>query len=65
MLENVRRALPGKVVTSVVFPGNENGSAYHYLLWAKGGEPLTSRLFNPVLVDARTGQLTMILKMPW
>lgn len=64
-LERAQRALPGDVVTSIVFPGNENGSAHHYLLWARGASPLKSRLFNPVLVDARTGQLTAVLKMPW
>lgn len=64
-LERTQRVLPSDVVTSVVFPGNENGSAHHYLLWAKGASPLKSRLFNPVLVDARTGQLTAVLKMPW
>jgi len=61
----VKRALPGNVVTSVVFPNVRVGSPYHYLVWTKGASPLTSRLFNPVLVDARTGELTMFLQMPW
>ncbi len=39
--------------------------ANHYLFWAKGNTPLTSRLFNPVLVDARTGALVGIVQMPW
>lgn len=63
-LETARHALPGDVVTSIVFPGDESGSPHHYLLWAKGATPLTSRLFNPVLVDARTDRLTAVLKMP-
>ncbi len=63
--DTAKRALPGMTVTSVVFPGYKFGSPYHYLLWAKGNTPLTSRLFNPVLVDARTGKLAALVKMPW
>jgi uncharacterized iron-regulated membrane protein len=64
-LETTKNALPDMVVTSVVFPGSPFGSPYHYLVWAKGKQPLTSRLFNPVLIDARSGQLTTIVDMPW
>lgn len=58
-------ALPGMTVISVVYPGNTFGSPYHYLIWAKGNTPLTSRLFSPVLVDARTGKLAAVVKMPF
>lgn len=58
-------AVPGMIVTSVVFPGDPDGSPYHYLIWAHGPTPLTARLFSPVLVDARTGALTAVLHMPW
>jgi uncharacterized iron-regulated membrane protein len=64
-LETARRALPGDVVTSIVFPGDASGNPHHYLLWARGATPLISRLFNPVLVDARTDRLTAIVRMPW
>jgi uncharacterized iron-regulated membrane protein len=63
--EAARRALPGMRVVSAEFPGGEYGSPHHYLLWAKGETPLTSRLFDPVLVDARTGALTAVVTMPW
>jgi uncharacterized iron-regulated membrane protein len=61
----VKKALPDMHVTSVVFPDSEfgSGSPYHYLLWAKGGTPLTARLFSPALVDAQTGKLTAIVKI--
>lgn len=59
-----QQALPGMTVVSVVYPGDPFGSPYHYLLWAKGSTALTSRLFNPVLVDARTGRLAAVVKMP-
>lgn len=59
-----QKAVPGMAITSIVFPGYPFGSPYHYLLWAKGNTPLTSQLFNPVLVDAPSGKLTMVMKMP-
>lgn len=61
----VKQALPGMDATSIVFPGNPYGSAYHYLVWTKGTSNLTSRLFTPVLVDARTGKITHIIDLPW
>ncbi|MFT3815619.1 MAG: PepSY-associated TM helix domain-containing protein [Acidovorax sp.] len=62
---SARQALPGMTVISTAFPGSPFGSPHHYLLWAKGETPLTSRLFSPVLVDARTGELTAVVRMPW
>jgi uncharacterized iron-regulated membrane protein len=63
--DTAARALPGMNLTSVVFPGNRFGSPYHYLIWAKGNSPLTRRLFSPVLVDATTGSLSAVVRMPW
>ncbi len=60
-----RQAVPGMQVISLVYPGSRFGTPYHYFLWAKGNTPLTSRLFSPVLVDARTGALAAIVRMPW
>jgi uncharacterized iron-regulated membrane protein len=60
-----QKTLPGMTVTSVVYPGNPYGSPYHYLLWAKGNQPFSSRLFSPVLVDAGTGKLAAVVKMPF
>lgn len=63
--DTAKRAAPGMTITGINFPTRENGSPWHYLLWAKGGSTLTSRLFSPILVDARTGELTEVLRMPW
>lgn len=63
--ETASRALPGMVVTSVIYPGDANGSPFHYVLWAHGKSHLTAQLFTPVLVDARTGRLTAVVTMPW
>lgn len=63
--ETARQALPSMIVVSVTYPGGELGSPHHFLLFAKGRTPLTSRLFSPVLIDARSGDLTSIVRMPW
>ena len=63
--QTAKRAVPGMVVTGVTFPGSPFGSPYHYVSWTKGDTPLTSRLFNPILVDARDGSLTGVVRMPW
>lgn len=63
--DTAKAALPDMTMTSIVFPGSPFGSPYHYLVWGKGREPLTSRLFSPVLIDARSGALVSVVKMPW
>ncbi|BFO54939.1 PepSY-associated TM helix domain-containing protein [Acidovorax sacchari] len=59
------QALPGTRVGTMLMPGSQYGSAQHYLLWAAGDTPLTSRMLQPVLVDASTGQFSAIVRMPW
>jgi uncharacterized iron-regulated membrane protein len=63
--EAAARAVPAMQVVSVVYPGSRFGSPHHYLLWTKGRTALTSRLFSPLLVDARTSTVTAIVPMPW
>lgn len=63
--ETAVRALPDMNVTVVIYPGSDFGSPHHYLLWGHGKTPLAERLFSPVLVDARTGELTAAAQMPW
>lgn len=64
-LDTARAAMPGMRIISIVFPGAPFSSPQHYLLWSKGNTPLRSRLFTPVLVDARSGRLGVVVKMPW
>jgi len=63
--DSVHHALPGMVVSSIVSPGAPFASPHHYLVWTNGSTPLTSRLFDPVLVDAKTGHVTSVVTMPW
>jgi uncharacterized iron-regulated membrane protein len=64
-IETASAALPEMNVVSIAFPGSPVGSSHHYLIWGKGREPLTSRLFAPVLIDAKTGSLVQVIFMPW
>jgi uncharacterized iron-regulated membrane protein len=49
----------------VAFPGTLFSSSHHYAVFMRGTEPLTARLFKPVLVDAQTAQVTDSRELPW
>lgn len=58
--------MPGRFIASITFPTTAPfGSPHHYIIWTKGNEPLTSRLFSPLLIDAETGDVTAKVQMPW
>lgn len=61
----VQQALPQMEITSLVFPNDEFGSPRHYLIWTRGKEPVSSRLFTLVLIDAENGALTSAKGLPW
>jgi uncharacterized iron-regulated membrane protein len=63
--DTVKAHVPEKTLTSIIYPGSDNGSPHHYVVWTKGSTPLTSRLFSPVLVDAVSGEFVSVLNMPW
>lgn len=63
--DTAQTAFPEMTAVSVGFPGSPFGSPYHYVVWTKGRTPLTSRLFSPVLVDARNGKFEGAVAMPW
>lgn len=56
---------PGMTVAFIAFPGTTFSSPYHYAVFVRGNEPLTARLFDPVLVDARSGAVTASPAPPW
>lgn len=49
----------------IAFPGTLFSSPHHYAVFMRGTEPLTARLFKPVLVDAQTAQVTDSRALPW
>jgi uncharacterized iron-regulated membrane protein len=52
-------------VSSVLFPNPVFGSPRHYVVWARGKTPVTSRLLTPTLVDVETGALIHSHGLPW
>jgi len=61
----VAEALPGMEISAVLFPNRVFGSPRHYLVWAKGKTPVTSRMLTPTLVDVETGAVTLSGGLPW
>lgn len=64
-MKEVASALPGMEVSAILFPNPVFGSPRHYLVWAKGKTPVTSRMLTPTLVDVETGKLTLSGGLPW
>jgi uncharacterized iron-regulated membrane protein len=59
------KAAPGSRLASITYPAHFQSSPQHYVVWLQGDRTLTSRLMIPVLVDARTGKVAQVLRMPW
>ena len=64
-VQTAEGAMDGASVRRIVFPGANNGSPYHYLLWGFGTKPFARELSRPALVDARSGQLSAVVRTPW
>jgi uncharacterized iron-regulated membrane protein len=68
-LEQATRAAiarePAMKLGFVAYPGTLFSSEHHYAVFMRGTEPLTARLFKPVLVDAQTGLVTDSRELPW
>lgn len=64
-LQAAQAAAPGKQLFFVAFPGTTFSSPHHTTFFMRGDTPLTSKLLLPVLVDARTAQVTAAPEMPW
>jgi len=60
-----REREPDMRVQFVAFPGTSFSSPHHYGVFMRGNEPLTSRLYKPVLVDASTAEITDSRELPW
>jgi uncharacterized iron-regulated membrane protein len=58
-------AAPGMMADFVAFPGTDFSTNHHYMVAMHGDAPLTSRLIQPVLIDAETGALTDTRALPW
>jgi uncharacterized iron-regulated membrane protein len=56
---------PGTKLSFIAYPGTSFSSPHHWTFFLKGETPLTSKLPRPVLVDARTAQVTAAPELPW
>jgi uncharacterized iron-regulated membrane protein len=56
---------PGMKLSFIAFPGTSFSSPHHNTIFLRGNEPFTSRLLQPVLVDARTNEVTASPTLPW
>ncbi|RNL94539.1 PepSY domain-containing protein [Sinomicrobium pectinilyticum] len=57
--------VPSMDVSVVAYPGTPFTSKHHYAVFMKGNTEVTSKLLMPVLIDAKTGEITDARKMPW
>ncbi|WP_114968825.1 PepSY-associated TM helix domain-containing protein [Rhodoferax ferrireducens] len=64
-LEAALARAPGMKTAFIAFPGTSFSSPHHNTVFLRGQEPLTARLLQPVLVDARTGAITASPGLPW
>lgn len=60
-----QRTEPAMRVGFIAFPGTPLSSPHHYGVFMRGTEPVSARLFKPVMVDAQTLQVTAALDLPW
>lgn len=65
LLEIAAQATPGMEPDFIAFPGTRFSSEHHYSVFMKGSSHLTSHLWTPVLIDARTLEVTAIGERPW
>jgi uncharacterized iron-regulated membrane protein len=56
---------PGKQLAFLAFPGTAFSSPHHVTFFLRGTEPFSSRLVQPVLVDAKTAEVTASPPLPW
>ncbi|MEB0136009.1 PepSY domain-containing protein [Actimicrobium sp. CCC2.4] len=49
----------------IAWPGTPFSSPHHYGIFMRGRDALTARLYQPVLVDAQTAQVTDSRSLPW
>lgn len=56
---------PGMTVAFIAFPGTAYSSPHHTTFFLRGNTPFTSRLLQPVMVDAKTSRMTAAPVLPW
>lgn len=65
LLKIAEQAAPGMRPDFIAFPGTRFSSEHHYAVFMNGATNLTSHLFTPILIDARTLEVTAVGDRPW
>jgi len=64
-LEVALQQAPGTQLSFIAFPGTAFSSPHHHTYFLRGSEAFTSRLLQPVLIDAKTTEVTAAPHLPW
>lgn len=56
---------PGMTLSYLAFPGVLAGTPMHYTIYMRGSSALTAKLYQPVLVNARSGAVEGSVAPPW
>lgn len=65
VLEAAQAQVPGMKLAFIATPGTAFSSPHHNTVFLRGTTPLTSRLLQPVLVDALSAEVTAAPALPW
>jgi len=65
VLTIARQAAPGMQPDFIAFPGTRFSSEHHYSVFMKGNTHVTAHLWTPVLIDARSLEVTAVSRRPW
>lgn len=60
-----KERVPDKTPFFVAMPGSMLTSQSHFAVFMRGNTPLTSRLLQPVIVDATSGSFVATRTLPW
>ncbi|MBS0452807.1 MAG: PepSY domain-containing protein [Proteobacteria bacterium] len=64
-LDVALQSSPGNKLSFIAFPGTAFSSPHHNTVFLRGDTPMTSKLLQPVLVDAKTNDITASPHLPW
>ncbi|MFM0604531.1 PepSY domain-containing protein [Paraburkholderia sediminicola] len=64
-IDTAMQAVPGMKVAFVGYPGSRFSTPHHFMVFLRGDTTLTSRLLQPVLIDAQTDKLSATAHLPW
>ncbi len=65
VVEAAQAQRPEMKLAFIAFPGTAFSSPHHATVFLRGTTALTSRLLQPVLVDAKTAEVTAAPPLPW